>query len=393
MRIVRIILVLIGMHLGPLQAQVSSNLPERHIVLFLPLHLDSLFDAQQEFRYKNYEFPRFVSSPLEFYEGFIHALDSLKQRPGNTSLEVIDSRSTQTSIYAKLEEPTVRNADLWLLFGNAAETRLIADAAKKNQVALINVNLPNDGSVQGNPFFFMWNSTLQTQCEGIYRHLQQYYALDRIVVLRKKGSMEDRILSFLEESGKHTRGVPLKYNVIEVADSFTVNQLRSKLDSSQQTLLLGASLDERFARLLATAATDLRTEGFRVELMGMPTWENVREFSTTRFRNLEIVIPTPFHYARSQTWIQRLQSQFTDKFYSRPSDFYLRGYELAWLTHSLLQQPNIDLPGQLPGKHQLLFTQTDWQPVLNRQNDMLEYFENKKMYFVKRLDGSIRSVR
>lgn len=391
MRLLIFIWLLIGLGQHPAQAQADS--PVRRIVLFLPLHLDSIFNAQQEFRYKNHEFPRFVSSPLEFYEGFIDALDSLKQKPGNTELHVIDSRSTQRSLSAQLNSPNVQEADLWLLFGNVTETRILAEAAKTKQIALINVNLPNDGGVQGNPFFFMWNSTLQTQIEGIYRHLQQYYALDRIVVVRKKGSLEDRILNHLEETGKNTRGVPLKYKVIEVVDSFSVNQLRGKLDSSQQTLLLGASLDEKFARLLASASADLKTEGFRVELMGMPTWENVREFATTRYRNLEIVIPTPYYYARIDNWSQWLQSRFAESYYSRPSDFYFRGYELAWLAHSLLQKKTTDLAGQLPGKHKMIFSDADLQPVLNRQNYMLDYFENKKLYFLKRLDGAVRSVR
>ncbi len=393
MRFAIIILALIGFNLSPAKAQTDKPNAPRRIVVFLPLHLDSIFNAKQEFRYRNSEFPRFVSGPLEFYEGFLEALDSLKQKPGNTELLILDTRSAQQALKTQLEQPSVSQANLWLLFGNAAETRTLADAAKKNQIPLINVNLPNDGGVQGNPFFFMWNSTLQTQCEGIYRHLQQYYALDRIVVVRKKGALEDRILAALEETGKNTRSVPLKYKVIEVPDSFTVNQLRNKLDSSQQTLLLGASLDERFARLLATAATDLRTEGYHVELMGMPTWENVREFSTTRYRNLEIVIPTPFYYSRTDPWGQQLQNRFTETYYSRPSDLYYRGYELAWLIHSMIQKENADPAGQLPGKHKLLFTETDWQPVLNRQNYTLEYFENKKLYFLKRLDGTVRSIR
>jgi len=392
-RTIIVLCLLIGLAPSPAAAQADSTAPIRRITLFLPLHLDSIFNAQQEFRYKNYEFPRFVSSPLEFYEGFTDALDSLKQKPGNTELQIIDSRSTQQALNAQLNLPAVQKADLWLLFGNASETRILAEAAKKKQIPLINVNLPNDGGVQGNPFFFMWNSTLQTQCEGIYRHLQQYYALDRIVVVRKKGSLEDRILSYLDEAGKNTRGVALKYKVIEVADSFSVNQLRGKLDSTQQTLLLGASLDDRFARMLATAATDLKTEGFRVELMGMPTWENVREFSTTRYRNLEIIIPTPYYYARTDNWSQWLQTRFTESYYSRPSDFYFRGYELAWQAWLLLHKKTVDLAGQLPGKHKLIFSDADLQPVLNKQNYTLDYFENKKLYFLKRLDGVVRSVR
>jgi hypothetical protein len=373
-------------------AQSTLNPSGSTVVLFLPLHLDSIYDAQGQYRLKRYEFPRFVSAPLEFYQGFKEALDSLRKSPGDFTLRVIDTRSESSPMRSLFQNDSITKANLWLFFGNAAESRVIAEASKNHKVPVININLPNHAGIENNPFYFLWNNTLETQCEGIYRHWQQYYPLEDIILVRKKGSIEDRILNHIKEVDKNTRSVPIRYRILETADSITTNALAALMDSTKQTVLFGASLDERFARNLATATTSLVKTGYKVELMGMSTWENIKELNTTRFRNTKITIPTPFFYRRADDLSKRLQSKFLEINYSKPSDTYLRGYEIAWMLHALLQK-NKDLAEVLPGPKKLLFGEINWQPAIDTATLHLNYFENKKIYFVKRMEGSVLSVR
>ncbi|HEY8971191.1 MAG TPA: hypothetical protein VIM64_18935, partial [Puia sp.] len=51
----------------------------RHkLAIFLPLYLDSAFDASNNYRYDK-SFPKFINPGLEFYEGVQLALDSLQK--------------------------------------------------------------------------------------------------------------------------------------------------------------------------------------------------------------------------------------------------------------------------------------------------------------------------
>ena len=372
----------------------STRLPNR-LVVFLPLQLDSVYTPDGVYRLKKFEFPKFISGPLEFYEGMEYAFDSLQQRNADIDVWVIDTRSAEKILATQLEIPEIQTARVWVLYGNAAESRQLADAAKILQIPLINVNLPNDGSLKDKPNYFLWNATLETQCTSIYRYLQKHHALDRILIVRKKGSMEDRIVGLLETAGKQTSGVPLKYMLVDVSDSINPKELKLNMDTTQRTLLLGASLDDRFARALATSASKLLSAGFKIELLGMSTWENVREFATAQsYPNLEITIPTPFYYPRTDKHSQRIQARFSARFFSRPSDLFFRGYELTWLLYPLLTESGgrkaID---ELPGIHTHLFTELDWQPITDPATSALNYFENKKLYFIKRLAGTVRSVR
>ncbi|HLY69415.1 MAG TPA: hypothetical protein VKR53_06775, partial [Puia sp.] len=57
---------------GYSQNQADSQI--HHIAIFVPLYLDSVFDAGNNYRYEG-TFPKFVSAGLEFYEGVHLALD------------------------------------------------------------------------------------------------------------------------------------------------------------------------------------------------------------------------------------------------------------------------------------------------------------------------------
>ena len=117
---------------------------------------------------------------------------------------------------------------------------------------MINANLPNDGGVTGNPFFVLLNSTLKTQCEGIYKYIQKYYSLDELIVFSKKGPLEDGSKIILKNPARITGGIALALKYVELTDSFTVEQLTSHLDSNKNSLCIAGTLDENFGRRLTS---------------------------------------------------------------------------------------------------------------------------------------------
>ena len=69
-----------------------------------------------------------------------------------------------------------------------------------------------------------------------------------------------------------------------------------------------------------------------------------------------------------------------------------RGYEVTWKYAKLLLQYGVDLSSNIGNKSYKVFTDFDIQPVLNRQSFTLDYFENRKLYFVKWQDGLVKTV-
>ena len=88
-----------------------------------------------------------------------------------------------------------------------------------------------------------------------------------------------------------------------------------------------------------------------------------------------------------------ITNYFKNNLYSRPTDMAFRGYECLMHFGKLLLEKGSNLGSSIGEKKYKVFTDFDIQPVfLNKQSPTLDYFENKKIYFVKILDGVIKSV-
>ena len=364
----------------------------RHrIAFFAPLYLDSAFDSFNNYRYEK-QFPKFINPGLEFYEGVQLALDSLSKEGLPLEIFVYDSRSTKEPLAQQLERPEMDQMQLIIAYATAQETWSIANAAKTKNIPYVNVNLPNDAGITNNPYFVMLNSSLQTHLDRIYRYIQKNYPLDPLVVFRKKGQMEDVIKSTFEAAGKSTASAALKLKYVDLPDSFTVNQLVSKLDSNVHTVCIAGSLDESFARRLSTLLASI-SQHYPLTLVGMPTFDNLtKDFTTPAYKGLEIVYSTPFYNSRMDHVSQVIGNYFNNTMYARPSDMVMRGYEVAWRFSKLLMKYGTDLPSNLTRKEFNVFRELDIQPVIDKQTNAIDYFENKKLFFVKWQDGIIKGV-
>jgi hypothetical protein len=374
-----------------LLAQADSSLQTRHIALFVPLYLDSAIDPLGNYRFDK-NFPKFLNPGLEFYEGAQLALDSLQSIGAHLEVRVYDTRSPKRSINQILHEPDFQRTELIIGQVGNSDLRLLADWALHKNIPFINANYPNDGGITNNPDFVMLNSTLKTHCEGIYKFLQRRYATSKIIVFRKKGAIEDRLRNYFLDIEKNTASVPLKLSYVNLDEPLDEKQLLPYLDSTKQNIFLAASLDENFARSLCQLlAADARS--YPITIIGMPTWDNIAELSEPEYNGIEIMYTTPFFINQAEPWVKSIQQYFKTKFYCRPSDMVFRGYETTFRFARLLQQYGASLSSSIGEKKFRVFNDFDIQPVfLNKQNMTLDYFENKKVYMIKKLDGSVTQV-
>ena len=372
--------------------QAQNSTTKHKIAVFAPLYLDSAFNELDEYRYAKNAFPKFINPGLEFYEGAQLALDSLNKEYAQLEVFIYDTRSAKESLAEQLNKPEMDSMALIIAHCNTSEVKQFADAGLKRNIPVINANLPNDGGTNGNPFFVLLNPTLRTQCEGIYRHIQKYYSLNPIIVFRKKGQLEDRVKLYFDEFGKNTVGVPLKMKYVDLTDSFTVNHLKPYLDTTNQTLCIAGSLDENFGRRLAQQLANLKKQKYLSSVVGMPTWDNIKDFNKPEYKGLEITFSNPFYNAKLDKFSQSIINHFNNVMYARPSDMVFRGYEVTWKYARLLLQYGKDLSSNLSNKSHKVFTDFDIQPVVNKENMSLEYFENRKLYFLKWQDGVIKSI-
>lgn len=365
----------------------STPTPARYkIAIFAPLYLDSAFDGANEYKYAKNIFPKFINPGLEFYEGAQLALDSLNREGVPLEIFIYDTRSTSATLEQQLASPELVDVSLIIAHCSNNEVRSFSEMALQKKIPVINATVPNDAGTNGNPFFILLNPTLRTQCEGIYRYIQKYYAINPVIVFRRKGSADDAIKSIFDDHSKTTLSVPLKLKYVELPDNFTADQLKTYLDSTRTTLCMAGSLDMNFGKNLALQCASIIKE-YPVVVMGMPTWDGIKDFSKPEFKGLEIIYSTPFYNAKTDKVSLGINNYFNNTMFARPSDMVFRGYEATWKFAKLLLKYGKDISSNFGNKQDKVFTDFDIQPVLNKKTMVLDYFENKKLYFVKWQNG------
>jgi hypothetical protein len=168
--------------------------------------------------------------------------------------------------------------------------------------------------------------------------------------------------------------------------------LMPHLNKDRITACLVASFDLSFGLNISQHLASLSNE-FPVSVVGMPNWDVINEFSKPQYKNLEVVYGTPFYVANTNVIANNIQENFKDRFYSRPSDMVYRGYETMYRFGKLLMMHGPNLNSSIGEKKFVVFNDFDIQPVFtNKQTPTLDYFENKKLYFIKKVNGAVTGI-
>lgn len=369
----------------------KDNVKRHKIALFVPLYLDSAFAAgTNEYRYGK-QFPKYISPGLEFYEGAQLAMDSLEKEGIALEVNIYDTRSGK-SIPQVVSEQRFNGTSLIIAHVSSYnEVGLFSRIAKEYNIPFINANLPNDGGVTKNPFLVILNSTLRTHCQAIYRFLQRNHATSRLVVFQKKGNQENILKSYFTDIEKTTASVPLKLKFVTLENNFTSQQLIPYLDSNEVTMCVGASLDDNFAKNLSQQLAAVNSQ-YPSQVIGMPTWDAI-PFERKEYEGLEIFYTTPFYNDKSDKVSSLINTHFKTVLFQRPSDMVFRGYECLYRFGKLLNEQGSNISTAIGEKKYKVFTDFDIQPVfLNSASQGIDYFENRKLYFIKKLNGQIKGV-
>jgi ABC-type branched-subunit amino acid transport system substrate-binding protein len=360
---------------------------QHRIALFVPLYLDSAFDATDTYRYGK-TFPRQSISGLEFYLGAGFALDSLSKEGKNIKVHVFDTRSNATSITTIAKAPVIDSIDL--IIGSVAGTEYLqlASLAEQKKIPFVSASYPNDGGIKNNPYVLIANAKLNTHLQSIYNYVLRNLGTSRIIYARRKGAADDRISDIFKSLNQTGNGQVLKMETVMLPDLPTPGDLVSKLDSSRENVIIAGSVDENFGRSLATAAL-ANTKTFAITVVGMPTWEGIKDLQKNEFKTLPIIYTNSF-FDNGEAWIRNFEEAYKKKTYSKPSDLVYKGFELTWYFSGLLGKYDSTLMQHLDDNSLNILTDYDFRPVQwNKTSTGPDYFENKRVYIIKRLNGVV----
>ena len=82
------------------------------------------------------------------------------------------------------------------------------------------------------------------------------------------------------------------------------------MDTTRQTLCIAGSLDDNFGKRLAAAIGFYQYNNILSAVMGMPTWDGIKDFAKPEYKGIEIIYSTPFYNAKTDKVSQSITNYF-----------------------------------------------------------------------------------
>jgi ABC-type branched-subunit amino acid transport system substrate-binding protein len=354
--------------------------------LFTSLYLDQSFTDSGTLKSPK-EFPRQASAGLEFYEGASLAIDSLNKNGISVKMFVFDIQSEKGNINYLMQNGEFEKLDMMIAQASGNEINQLALISKEFKIPFINATHPNDRGIRESPQVYVANPTINTHIEFLQQQLSSKWPNANILWFRRTDPLDNRMEEAFRSANLKKGTKKLQYKTIALPYNFITNDILPKLDTTKTNLVIAGSLDDKFAAEFLKTVREFPKKGLIV-VVGMPNWESLKEMQLPKYAALPIYFSSPFYISPTNTWAKEMDELFKKNIYTKPSLSAYKGFELTYYFASLFSKHARVVVGDSTDNLFTPLNDLDFQPIKTKGPEgPVDYFENKKLYFLRRLNG------
>ncbi|MEO8569236.1 MAG: hypothetical protein ABI419_08870 [Ginsengibacter sp.] len=381
--------VLFVLFFSAMQSIAQNAIPPNktyRIAVFSPMYLDSVF-SNNELISSN-TIPKFIMPSVEFVQGARIALDTLALNGKKAEAFIYDSKSFTRPISWLVKNKMLDSIDLIIGSVKEPDYQELANFAAQKSIPFVSATYPNDGGVTQNPFLIILNSTLKAHCQGMLSYLVQKHGTDKIYLVKKKG--DDRVDNYLREANMQDGKPLLNIKTITLDSSISSYGLSRRIDTTQSSVIIGASLNETFAKKLADACYPIQ-KNHPLVLIGMPNWDGFKSLiKKDAYPDFPILYTTPHYDSKNNSFDSLLVQKYFQLYRSKPSDMAYKGFETTYFFTNILLNNDAGFMSHINDNKYTVFHDYNFVPVYtSKQNNSPDYFENTHLFIMQILNGEI----
>lgn len=288
---------------------------------------------------------------LDFYQGVLIALDSLKKGGLSVNLNVYNTEKSVKSIEALIKSDKLKNSNL--IIGPAYPECLkpLARYSSENRIPLISPLSPNSYIVDQNPYFFQVNPSFLTQLDEFVKQIDLCKG-PNIVLIHENDSTNQGIINSFKtfinnrinqcSSPGFTHFKEVTYKAGSPTPEIQ-ERISHSLSLDRDNLILVPSNNEPFVSdLLGNLHTLSTIHKFPIEVYGFPRWQKFRNVQTDYFYQLELKLFTPFYIDYSKPKVKAFIADYRDAFRAEPTQYAFQGYDVAFYFLTAMKKYGVD---------------------------------------------------
>ncbi|WP_071146494.1 PBP1 and LysM peptidoglycan-binding domain-containing protein [Bacteroides ihuae] len=233
------------------------------------------------------------SRMIEYYEGFLLAMDSLKRTGTSIDLYTYDSKDGSKSINSILAKSEMRDMDI--IFGPLHQEHIdpLASFAKKNNIRLVIPFTSKDTEVFQNPAIYQINTPQSYLYSEVYDHFVRQFSNANVIILETGSSDQDKT-DFIKGLKQELKNKSISVHVLRTATSTT---LKDALIAGKENLFIPTSGSNLTLIKLIPQLKMLVKENpeVSIHLFGYPEWQTYTKDHLNDFFELDTYFYSSFY--------------------------------------------------------------------------------------------------
>ncbi len=322
--------------------EVSQKKQSVRIVLMLPFMLDINSKEYTEVEIINKQIQIHASTfPfIEYYEGVLLAVDSLRKKGISVQLEVFDSSKDSIYIQEILSEINTNNLDLIIGPVFPVAFSIASESAKKHKIPIVSPLSSEDIALKTNPYVIQVNSPQRYRFKEIAKFASEYKQCNVIFVYNsielEQAQVQEckRIFSVYYPDSIKKNSITFKEVYFP---KMGLDGVEKSLSNSSKNVIIVLSRNQAFINNLVTKLYQY-SKKFDVHLVGLPMWEKYDNLELDFLFALQFQFVTNGYVDYTKDEVKKFIELYRTLYKTEPTKFSFQGYDQMMFFSELLSE-------------------------------------------------------
>ncbi len=325
--------------------------------------------------------PSETARMVEYYEGFLMAVDSIKRNGTSMDIYTYNSGSDVSSLNSILAKNEIKNMDI--IFGPLYQDQIkpLADFAGKNNIRLVIPFTSKDNTVFRNPTIYQINTPQSYLYSEVYEHFLRQFQNANIIFIEATNGAKDKaeLIKGLKDELR-SRAIVIR----SVKEDATPAMLKSALNANKPNIFVPASGSNVTLIKILPQLVLLSRENpeSKISLFGYPEWQTYTKDHLDAFFELDTYFYSSFYtnnlLPAATNFTKNYRKWYRKEMDERYPKFGMLGFDTGYFFLKGLSLYGSELEKNLQ-RMDLIPIQTGFK--FQRVNNW-GGFINKKVYFV-----------
>jgi LysM repeat protein/ABC-type branched-subunit amino acid transport system substrate-binding protein len=276
---------------------------------------------------KNFSATSAGNNFLDFYHGFLIAMNDAKEAGISMRIEVIDNKEYQGSSQI-VYSGRLDRSDLIIGPVFASEIEGILPFANEREIPVVSPMDPSANKfIEGNHNFLQ----ISVDDTNQQKSLLSCIPVDaHVAVFFEKGGRDEKMLevtrNFLTESGIDYKSI--SYGLLEGRS--VRDLLQKQLDAGRENHVVVVSSSEAFVSdVLRNLNLINSRNGYKVTLYGLPRWRNFESVDVNYYHSMNLHLAMQYYVDYSREDVKRFLARYRALFGSEPTPYSFQAYDIG----------------------------------------------------------------